>query len=119
MPDLPDNQFGICVAFDFFNFKPFEIVKQYLIEIHEKLRPGGTLAMTFNDCDRAHCVALVEKNFCFYTPGTRVKATAKSIGYRQIFSWTDTGNLTWLELRKPGELESIRGGQTLAKIVNK
>ena len=116
---LPDNQFGMCLAFNFFEFTPLEVVEQYLKSIFNKLRPGGVLTMTFNDCDRAHCVALVEKHFCFYTPGRRVKAFAKSIGYRQVFSWTDTGNLTWLELRKPGELESIRGGQTLAKIVNK
>lgn len=116
---LPDNQFGLCLAFNFFEFTPLEVLEQYLKNIFTKLRPGGILAMTFNDCDRAHCVALVEKNFCFYTPGKRVKAIAKSIGYKQIFTWTDTGNLTWLELRKPGELASNRGGQTLAKIVNK
>lgn len=116
---LPNNQFGLCLAFNFFEFTPLEVVEQYLKSIFNKLRPGGVLTMTFNDCDRAHCVALVEKNFCFYTPGKRVTAIAKSIGYKQIFTWTDTGNLTWLELRKPGELASIRGGQTLAKIVNK
>ena len=116
---MPNNQFGLCLAFNFFEFTPLEVVEQYLKSIFNKLRPGGVLTITFNDCDRAHCVALVEKNFCFYTPGRRVTAIAKSIGYRQMFSWTDMGNLTWLELRKPGELDSIRGGQTLAKIVNK
>jgi len=116
---LPSNQFGLCLAFNFFEFAPIEVMEQYLKSIFKKLRPGGVLAMTFNDCDRAHCVALVEKNFCFYTPGQRVKAIARSIGYRQMFEWTDTGNLTWLELRKPGELASNRGGQTLAKIMQK
>lgn len=116
---LPNNQFGLCLAFNFFEFTPLEVVEQYLKSIFNKLRPGGVLTMTFNDCDRAHCVALVEKNFCFYTPGKRVTAIAKSIGYKQMFSWTDMGNLTWLELRKPGELASNRGGQTLAKIVQK
>ena len=75
--------------------------------------------MTFNDCDRAHCVALTERNYCCYTPGKRVKAIAKRIGYKQQFTWNDTQNLTWLELRKPGELESLKGGQTLAKILPK
>jgi hypothetical protein len=116
---LPSNQFGLCLAFNFFEFTPIEVIEQYLNNIFNKLRPGGVLAMTFNDCDRAHCVALVEKNFCFYTPGRRVKEIARSIGYRQMFEWTDTNNLTWLELRKPGELASIRGGQTLAKIIQK
>jgi hypothetical protein len=116
---LPSDQFGLCLAFNFFEFTPIEVVEQYLKNIFTKLRPGGILAMTFNDCDRAHCVALVEKNFCFYTPGHRVKSMARSIGYRQMFEWTDTGNLTWLELRKPGTLASNRGGQTLAKIMHK
>jgi hypothetical protein len=116
---LPSDQFGLCLAFNFFEFTPIEVVEQYLKSIFTKLRPGGVLAMTFNDCNRAHCVALVEKNFCFYTPGQRVKAIARSIGYRQMFEWTDTGNLTWLELRKPGTLTSNRGGQTLAKIMQK
>ena len=116
---MPNNQFGLCLAFNFFEFTPLEVLEQYLKNIFNKLRPGGILAMTFNDCDRSHCVALVEKNFCFYTPGKRVTAIAKSIGYRQMFSWTDTNNLTWLELRKSGELTSNRGGQTLAKIVQK
>jgi len=116
---MPNNQLGLCVAFNFFEYTPIEVLENYLENIFKKLRPGGTLAMTFNDCDRAHCVALTEKNFCFYTPGKRVKAAAKRIGYQQQFTWNDTQNLTWLELRKPGELESLKGGQTLAKILPK
>ena len=116
---MPNNQLGLCVAFNFFEYTPIEVLENYLENIFKKLRPGGTLAMTFNDCDRAHCVSLVEKNFCFYTPGKRVKAAAKRIGYQQQFTWNDTQNLTWLELRKPGELESLKGGQTLAKILPK
>ena len=116
---IPDNQLGLCLAFNFFEFTPIEVVENYLEIIFKKLRPGGTLAMTFNDCDRAHCVALVEKNFCFYTPGQRVKATAKRLKYQQQFMWTDNLNLTWLELRKPGTLSSLKGGQTLAKILSK
>ena len=116
---IPDNQLGLCLAFNFFEFTPIEVVENYLETIFKKLRPGGTLAMTFNDCDRAHCVALVEKNFCFYTPGRRVRATAKRLKYQQQFTWTDKQNLTWIELRKPGTLTSLKGGQTLAKILPK
>jgi SAM-dependent methyltransferase len=116
---IPNNQIGVCLAFNFFEYTPIDVVESYLENIFKKLKPGGTLAMTFNDCDRAHCVALAEKNFCFYTPGTRVKSTAKRIGYQQQFTWNDKLNLTWLELRKPGVLDSLKGGQTLAKILPK
>lgn len=116
---LPNGQFGLVFAYNFFNFKPFEVIKKYLTEIYEKLRPGGVLAMTFNDCDRAKGVMLVEQHFCCYTPGYLVQELAQSLGYEIVFSWTDQGPSTWLELRRPGEFKSLRGGQALAKIIPK
>jgi len=116
---LPDAQFGVCFAYNFFNFRPFEVLKKYLSEIYQKLRPGGVLAMTLNDCDRDKGVMLVEQHFCCYTPGYLIKELAQTIGYELVFSWTDQGPTTWLELRKPGKFESLRGGQALAKILPK
>ena len=116
---IPNGQFGICLAYNFFNFRPFEIIRRYLEEIYTKLRPGGALIMTFNDCDRDKGVILVEQHFACYTPGYLVKELAQSIGYTISFSWHNDGPDTWLELKKPGELTSIRGGQTLAKIISK
>jgi SAM-dependent methyltransferase len=116
---LPNGQFGLVFAYNFFNFRPFEIIRKYLTEIYEKLRPGGALVMTFNDCDRAKGVMLVEQHFCCYTPGYLVRELAQSLGYQVTFSWTDQGPSTWLELQKPGNFVSLRGGQALAKIIPK
>lgn len=116
---LPNEQFGLVFAYNFFNFRPFEVIKQYLTEIYQKLRPGGFLVMTFNDCDRDKAVMLVEQHFCCYTPGYLLRELAQSLGYEIVFSWTDQGPATWLELRKPGEFLSLRGGQALSKIVPK
>jgi SAM-dependent methyltransferase len=116
---LPDSQFGLVFAYNFFNFRPFEIIKRYLQEIYKKLHAGGTLIMTFNDCERDKAVMLVEQHFCCYTPGYLVKDLAQNIGFELTLTWNDGGPSTWLELRKPGNFESLRGGQTLAKIVPK
>jgi SAM-dependent methyltransferase len=116
---LPNEQFGFVLAYNFFNFRPFEIIRRYLTEIYQKLRPGGVLAMTFNDCDRDKGVILAEQHFCCYTPGYLVRELAQSLGYEVVFSWTDQGPATWLELRKPGNFISLRGGQALAKIIPK
>jgi SAM-dependent methyltransferase len=116
---IPNDQFGICLAYNYFNFRPFEILKKYLAEIHQKLKPGGILAFTFNDCDRPSAVRLVENYYCCYTPGYLVRELAVSMGYEIVYSWNDPGPTTWLELKKPGELTSLKGGQTLAKIVPK
>jgi len=116
---IPNDQIGLCLVYNFFEFKPFEIVRKYLTEIYQKLKPGGTLVMTFNDCDRDKAVKLAEQHYACYTPGTLVQQFVATIGYNQIFSWNNDGPTTWLELRKPGTLTSLRGGQTLAKIVHK
>ena len=101
---IPNNQFGICLAYNYFNFKPLEVFKQYLTEIYTKLKPGGTLAFTFNDCDRDKAVMLVEQHFACYTPGRMVKELATVLGYEIEFEWHDNGPWTWLELRKPGKI---------------
>ena len=116
---IPDSQFAMCLVYNFFNFRPLEVIKQYLAEIYQKLKPGGMLIMTFNDCDRWQAVDLVERSFACYTPGTLIRQLSESIGYEQVFSWNDGGPSTWLELKKPGVLTSLKGGQTLAKIQSK
>jgi hypothetical protein len=116
---IPNNQIGLCLVYNFFEFKPFEIVRKYLTEIYQKLKPGGTLVMTFNDCDRDKAVKLAEQHYACYTPGSMIQQFVATIGYDQIFSWNNNGPTTWLELHKPGTLSSLRGGQTLAKIIHK
>jgi SAM-dependent methyltransferase len=114
---IPNNQFGMCLVYNFFNHRTIEHVKKYLDEIYQKLRPGGVLLMTFNDCDRVPGVVMVEDKIACYTPGTLITQMAKNIGYDRFYTWNQGLALTYLELKKPGELNSLRGGQTLARIV--
>ena len=116
---LPNDQFGLILAYNYFNFRPFEIIKKYLKEIYAKLKPGGYLLMTFNDCDREKGVMLVEQHFCCYTPGYLVFELAHSLGFETAFSWNNDGPSTWVEFRKPGAMTLLRGGQALAQILPK
>lgn len=113
---IPSQQFGMCLVYNFFAYKPLEIIRIYLKEIYQKLRPGGILILTFNDCDRPAGVDLCERNFACYMTGALMESLTNTIGYEKVFSWHDKGPITWLELRKPGALTTNRGGQTLAKI---
>lgn len=116
MDRLPDEQFSYCLVYNFFNFKPIEIISLYLSEIYNKLKPGGSLAMTFNDCDHEGAVELVERRFACYTPGSVVVSVLEKIGFELTNKCQLNAACTWLELHKPGQLSSIRSGQTLAKI---
>ena len=116
---MPHNQFGFCLAYDYLNYRPLEIIQKYLQEVYEKLKPGGTFIFTFNDCDKASAVELVLKKQRPYTPGFLVKESAVNTGYEIVFTDDTRQASTWIELRKPGILTSLRGGQSLARIVPK
>lgn len=115
--DLPDSQFGFCLVVNFFHFKPFELIRLYLADIYRKLKPGGVLALTFNDCDRWGGVDLAERYFMCYTPGKMLIGLAESLGFEIQQRYDIDNSNTWLEMQRPGVLTSHRGGQSLAKIV--
>ena len=114
---LPINQFGLIFAYNYFNYKPMKVVRQYLNSVFARLRPGGVAIFTYNDCDWAHGVALAEKSFMCYTPGREIQAYCNQIGFEILSVNRGQGDVAWMEIRRPGEIESIRGGQSLAKIV--
>lgn len=116
---IPNNQFSLCLVYDYLDYRPFELIQKYLIEVYRKLKPGGVFIMTFNDCDRVTAVQLAEINNRSYTPGCLVKNLATTIGYEILFTNKTDKAATWIELKKPGVLTSLKGGQTLAKIVSK
>lgn len=114
--NLPAQQFGLIYAFHYFNFKPMEVIRDYLSEIYTLLRPSGVFAFTFNNCDFGGAVRLAEHHFCCYTPGRLIKEHALSVGFAIDFEFNDEAGTSWLELRKPGVFATIRGGQNVAAI---
>ena len=116
LKDLPDNQFGLIVSVDYFNFKTLTIIENFLQDFYTKLRPGGIAMFTYNNCDLPYAVRNVDKNFCCYTPGHRVIELAKHAGFELVKNIDRLENISWLELRKPGEITTLRGGQTLGEI---
>jgi SAM-dependent methyltransferase len=117
--NLPQKQFGLIYVFYYFDFKPLEIIQKYLDEIFLLLRPGGTLLFSFNDCDQWRAVGSAEYHFHFYTPGRLILQHARDIGYEIVCTHSVLSGTTWVEIKKPGVLDSIRGAQTLASIVKK
>lgn len=119
LKDLPDRQFGFIFAYNYLNYKPIEIVEKYLREFFKKLRNGGRLLFTYNDCDFPQGIGLAENNFMCYTPGKRVMAIIQTMGVEVIEHRIGPYNMAWMEVRRYGEIESLRAGQSLAKIHRK
>lgn len=116
LQDLPDGQFGFCLVYFFFNFAPIEVIKNYLTEIYTKLKPGGSMSFTFNNCDLSYGIRNVERNLMCYTPGRLLSSLSESLGYEVAHIYQIDGACAWMELKKPGTLTTFRGGQSLAEI---
>lgn len=117
--DIPQNQFGFVLITEFFNQKSLNVIEQYLKEIKNLLRPGGVCIFTFNDCDYKEGVINAEHGYDCYTPRREIKDIVLRIGFEIIESFSSYGTLHWMEIKNPGELHSVRGGQPLAKVLNK
>ncbi len=114
---LPENQIGFIISYNWLNHQPWSQIRAALDRAQELLRPGGTLAFTYNDCDNHYGVLWFEsQGTVSYVTGTMIRNYAISRGWHIVNDWTDGINLHWLELRKEGELSTTRAGQTLAKI---
>ena len=117
--NLPQEQFGFVCAFYYFDFKPLEIIQKYLDEVFLLLRPGGTFLFSFNDCDQWPAVGSAENHFHCYTPGRLIHQHIQKIGYEISYTHSASSGITWMEIRKPGVLNSIRGAQALASVLRK
>jgi len=116
---FPANQFGFILATEFFNQKSLDVISTYLKEIKKLLRPGGACIFTFNDCDYKEGVKNAEHNYDCYTPGNELRDIVVDLGFEIIKTQSSNGTLFWMEIKKSGKLKSIRGGQTLAKILTR
>jgi hypothetical protein len=116
---IPDQQLGLIYSYYFFNFRPFEVIKRYLTELYHKLKPGGSIIFTFNNCDYSGGVRLTENMFCCYTPGKMLERLVESLGYLHIETVNTENGLYWMHLQRPGSLTTLRAGQNLAKIIPK
>jgi len=115
--ELPGNQFGVIFAYNYFNYCPMEVIRRYMVEIVSKLRPCGSFIMTYNNCDRAHGIGLAERSWMCYTPKRLIQEAANAAGLELVYSTDEPGDLSWIEFALPGELQTLRGGQSLAKII--
>lgn len=115
---LPDGQFALCFAYNFFDYKPIQVIDRWMTEIFTKLKPGGRLMMTINDCDTKKGVMSAETHAACYTPRSMICDIAARVGYELYFMRNNDSSSTWLEFEKPGALTSIRGGQALAAVID-
>jgi len=112
---LPQEQFGFVFSFNYFNYRSIQGFKDYLSEIFKLLRPGGVMMFTYNNADLGPAASYAENYFMSYMPKSLLIPLATSLGF-DIVADFDYNTLSWLEIKKPGELKTIKAHQALAEI---
>jgi len=120
---LPKEQIGFCVIVDYFNFKTVDIIRKYLQSLYNIMRAGGVVIFTFNNCDYPKGIDKVDEMYYCYTTESEMQTTCKELGFEIIKlvarDYDERNNgISWLEIRKPGELSTIRAVQGLAQIMD-
>jgi hypothetical protein len=68
LKELPQDQIGFCLAYNFFNYKSFNATSLWLQQLWHVLRPGGVIGLTFNNCDYAAAVTMAERCYMTFIP---------------------------------------------------
>ena len=120
---LPQNTFGLVVAWELFNYFTIGYIENYLKRIWELLRPGGVVIFTYNNCDLAESVRLAELDVFTWMPLRTLAPLCRRLGYEIVYTQNvkakSDNYISWIELRRPGELKTIKNHQVLGKISNK
>lgn len=113
---LPQNQIGFVFSWNFFNYLSLPTTEKYLIQIFNLMRPGGVCMFSYNNADMPAPAAYADSYFMSYVPKSLLIPMCEQIGF-EIVSTTDLEPaVSWVEIRKPGELKLIKAHQVLGEI---
>ena len=114
--NLPTEQFNFIFSFNFFNYLSLDTIKQLLKRAMTWLRPGGVVLFTYNNADMSPSAGLSEGYFMTYVPKSLLIPMVESLGYEVITSRDFEPSTSWIELKKPGTLSTVKAHQALGEI---
>ena len=122
---LPHAQFGFILCWDFLNYLPLRVIEWYLRSIFALLRPGGVLLFTYTNGNIETSASFFDQQRYCWATDTIIKQMVADIGFDTINFVdlpTNDNELTWVswaEVRKPGELQTVRKQPAAGKILLK
>lgn len=116
---LPQGQFGFVFAWNVFNYLTPDVIDLYLGEIFKVLRPGGTAMFSYNNAERVNSAVFAETGYMSYMPKKHLLKLLNKYGFESVITKEFDESISWVEVRKPGDLHTVKAHQSLAQIVVK
>jgi hypothetical protein len=122
---LPQGQFGFVLCWDNFNHLSLDKIETYIQEVWQLLRPGGSFMFNYNNCDIEGPAYRAECHASSYASASRLTTLFDEIGF-EITSLRDAvtndafnTHISWVVIRKPGNLKTVKAAQAMAEIIVK
>lgn len=116
---LPQNQFGFVFAWNVFNYLTFDLLDQYLESIYKVLRPGGVAMFSYNNAERPECARYVDIGYMSYMPKRLLITLLEKYGYELLSEKDLEEYISWVEIKKPGELSTIKRHASIGTVLGK
>jgi hypothetical protein len=123
---LPREQFGIIISWDYFPYIRQNDLILYLIKVYDLLRPGGTFIFNYNNHYLVSTAKNIEQGFISSHCYSELIKTCNKLGFQIISdNWheetinSEFDDVSWFELRKPGDLSTVKLAQVLGSINQK
>jgi SAM-dependent methyltransferase len=113
---LPQNQFNFVFSWNHFNYKTLDTIKQNLKQVYNLLRPGGVCMFSYNNGDIPMGAGHAETYFMSYVPKSLLMPIILSLGYEVVYQQDHEPAISWIEIRRPGELATVKAHQAMGTI---
>ena len=122
---LPQNQFGFIFSWMLFNYANATCIHEYLKKMLGLLRPGGRFIFSYNNCDLLESCVLAETCGMSYVSKRQLISLCLQEGFEIVHEYDLPNNddhvkwISWIEIKKPGELSTVKRRQVLGEIKQK
>jgi len=113
---LPQNQFGFVFSWSHFNYISLDTITEVLKQMRNLLRPGGVFMFSYNDGDTPAGAGMAENFAQTYIPQSILVPTCQSMGFEIVATFNEEPNISWIEIKKPGKLRTVKSHQVMGKI---
>ena len=115
---LPQEQFGMVVSWNFFEYVAEQDLAVYLKQIIKLLQPGGVFVFGYNNCDEVIGLQNFLNNYKSYVPKHQLVKVLSTVGY-EILEMLDTDESSLAVVRRPGTTDSVKASTVIGKKILK
>lgn len=113
---LPEKQFGFIFSWGHFNYVSLDTITQVLKSAKKLLRPGGVFLFSYNDGDTPAGAGMAENFAQTFLPKSILIPTCEGLGFEVVQTFEELPNISWIEIKQPGELKTVKAHQVMGKI---